>query len=128
MMIICRAYYALVLFTREQLTVTQRELKKMRDEYADTVPRRDYDCLMGQLQDQTQLADSMREELNALKDIHKRTLNSKKSVEEELFEIQERCSELERAGTPRPQWELCADFIGGGRDRFMKFIHFPRLS
>lgn len=40
-----------------------------------------------------------------------------KSIGEELLETKERCRELERAGTPRPQWELCADFIGGGRDR-----------
>lgn len=26
--------------------------------------------------------------------------------------------ELERAGTPRPAWEICADFIGGGRERW----------
>ncbi|CAH2984800.1 unnamed protein product [Chilo suppressalis] len=103
---------------REQLTRTQRELKKTADEYAETVPRRDYDVASAQLHDQTQAVESLRKELEALQETHKRTLALKKGVEEELLEIQERCNELERSGTPRPQWELCADFIGGGRDRW----------
>lgn len=40
------------------------------------------------------------------------------NVEEELRGARDRCESLERTGTPRPQWELCADFITGGRTRW----------
>ncbi|KAL0820045.1 hypothetical protein ABMA28_006003 [Loxostege sticticalis] len=103
---------------REQLSSTQRELKKMTDEYAETVPRREYDALTSQLHDATKDTNALKAELQTIHDTYKRVLALKKSVEEELVEVKERCSELERAGTPRPQWELCADFIGGGRDRW----------
>ncbi|XP_028172714.1 translin-associated factor X-interacting protein 1-like isoform X2 [Ostrinia furnacalis] len=103
---------------REQLSSTQRELKKMTDEYAETVPRREHDSLTAQFHDATKQANALKAELQTIHDTYKRVLALKKSVEEELVEVKERCNELERAGTPRPQWELCADFIGGGRDRW----------
>ncbi|CAD0202928.1 unnamed protein product [Chrysodeixis includens] len=90
----------------------------MSDEYADTVPRRDYDTLDAKHCEITKALDKLAGEFHALGENNKRLLASKASIEEELFETKERCSELERAGTPRPQWDLCADFIGGGRDRW----------
>ncbi|XP_059048780.1 translin-associated factor X-interacting protein 1-like [Achroia grisella] len=103
---------------REQLSTTQIDLKKRTEEYADTVPRREYDILTAKHYDSTKQVDALSVELQSLQDTHKRVLTLKKGIEEELIETRERCRELERAGTPRPQWELCADFIGGGRDRW----------
>nr|XP_021190381.2 translin-associated factor X-interacting protein 1 [Helicoverpa armigera] len=103
---------------REQLSITQTDLKKMTDEYADTVPRREYDTLEAKYYHLSKALDKLEQEYKSLRDNNKRLLTLKSSIEEELFETKERCSELERAGTPRPQWELCADFIGGGRDRW----------
>ncbi|XP_021190381.3 translin-associated factor X-interacting protein 1 [Helicoverpa armigera] len=103
---------------REQLSITQTDLKKMTDEYADTVPRREYDTLEAKYYHLSKALDKLEQEYKSLRDNNRRLLTLKSSIEEELFETKERCSELERAGTPRPQWELCADFIGGGRDRW----------
>ncbi|KAM3959398.1 translin-associated factor X-interacting protein 1 [Aphomia sociella] len=103
---------------REQLSSTQFDLKKMTEEYADTVPRRDYDILTAKYYDATKKIEVLEEELQTIQDTHKRVLVLKKGIDEELIETRERCRELERAGTPRPEWELCGDFIGGGRDRW----------
>ncbi|KAH9634559.1 hypothetical protein HF086_006184 [Spodoptera exigua] len=103
---------------REQLSNTQTELKKMTDEYADTVPRRDYDTCEAKYYNLSKALDKLEAEYKILRQTNKRLMVAKTSIEEELFETKERCRELERAGTPRPQWELCADFIGGGRDRW----------
>ncbi|XP_035435085.2 translin-associated factor X-interacting protein 1 isoform X2 [Spodoptera frugiperda] len=103
---------------RELLSNTQMELKKMTEEYADTVPRRDYDTCETKYYNLSKAFDKLEEEYKLLRHTNKRLKDAKASIEEELFDTKERCSELERAGTPRPQWELCADFIGGGRERW----------
>ncbi|XP_047536467.1 translin-associated factor X-interacting protein 1-like [Vanessa atalanta] len=103
---------------REQLSTTQTELKRVTDEYSETVPRREHDNLEAKFYDISKKLDSLTSEFEALQNTHKRVLAQKKGVEEELMECKERCRELERAGTPRPQWEICADFISGGRDRW----------
>ncbi|XP_073953101.1 translin-associated factor X-interacting protein 1-like isoform X2 [Choristoneura fumiferana] len=103
---------------REQLSSTQRDLAKMTDEYSETVPRREFDCLENKANELGKEVEQLQAELAAVRDKCQRALASKKGVEEELAECKERCRELERAGTPRPQWDLCADFISGGRDRW----------
>ncbi|XP_045452448.1 translin-associated factor X-interacting protein 1-like [Melitaea cinxia] len=103
---------------REQLATAQAEVKRMADEYSETVPRREHDNLDAKFYDVSKKLDSLTSEYKALQNTHKRVLAQKKGVEEELMECKERCRELDRAGTPRPQWEICADFIGGGRDRW----------
>ncbi|XP_075981443.1 translin-associated factor X-interacting protein 1-like [Anticarsia gemmatalis] len=103
---------------RELLSVTQADLKKKTDEYADTVPRREYDCLDTKHCDLIKTFNALKKDFEALQENNKRIVALKTSIEEELFETKEKCNELERAGTPRPQWDLCADFIGGGRDRW----------
>ncbi|XP_045777495.1 translin-associated factor X-interacting protein 1-like [Maniola jurtina] len=103
---------------REQLSVTQTELKSMKEEFAESVPRREHDALEAKLRSLSMKLQAISVEYEAHQNIHKRVLAQKKSVEEELTECKEKCSELERAGTPRPRWELCADFIGGGRERW----------
>ncbi|KAL4704149.1 hypothetical protein ACJJTC_012965 [Scirpophaga incertulas] len=103
---------------REQLTATQNEFRKMSDEYADTVPQREFDSVSAKLCDQSKELDAVTAELVALQDSYKRLSSLKEGLEEELSELKERCAELERAGTPRPPWDICADFISGGRDRW----------
>ncbi|KAJ2938127.1 hypothetical protein O0L34_g3701 [Tuta absoluta] len=103
---------------REQLSIAQRELNRMKEEYAETIPRFEYDSLNMKYWDATKNLDTVKTEHQALEEAFKRLAGAKKSIDEELAETKERCRELERAGTPRPQWELCADFIGGGRDRW----------
>ncbi|XP_041984574.1 translin-associated factor X-interacting protein 1-like isoform X1 [Aricia agestis] len=103
---------------REQLSTTQTNLKRMMEEYSETVPRRDHEALETKHCDLNKTLDAVRTEYEALQNAYRRLVGQKKSMEEELLECQERCRELERSGTPRPRWEVCADFIGGGRDRW----------
>ncbi|XP_052743916.1 translin-associated factor X-interacting protein 1-like [Bicyclus anynana] len=103
---------------REQLSVTQTELKRMKEEYAESVPRREHDALDARCSTLRGRLHALAAEHEALRTAHERALAQKATVEEELIECKEKCSELERAGTPRPEWELCGDFIGGGRERW----------
>ncbi|XP_013162924.1 PREDICTED: translin-associated factor X-interacting protein 1-like isoform X2 [Papilio xuthus] len=103
---------------REQLAAAQRELARLADECADTVPRRDYDALEARERHLRKELRQTGKEYRALETCYNRTQAQKNSLQEELEEVKERCRELERAGTPRPHWELCADFIGGGRERW----------
>ncbi|XP_045502271.1 translin-associated factor X-interacting protein 1-like [Colias croceus] len=103
---------------REQLSSNQSELTRMKEEYSETVPRREYDWLDTKYCDLEKQLHAIHAEYDALQNNHKRILAQKKSTEEELIECKERCRELERAGTPRPHWDICADFIGGGRERW----------
>ncbi|XP_012544202.3 translin-associated factor X-interacting protein 1 [Bombyx mori] len=103
---------------REQLSATQTSLKKMVEEYSNTVPRREYDALESKHDSVLKNLSALEAEVKSLQEAHRKLYASKKSLEEELSEVKERCSELERAGTPRPHWDLCADFIGGGRNRW----------
>ncbi|CAK1553128.1 unnamed protein product [Leptosia nina] len=108
---------------RDQLTSTQTELKRMREEYAETVPRRDHDWLEAKYFDLEKQLRAVHAEYDELQNNHKRITALKKSIEEELIECRDRCRELERAGTPRPHWEICADFIGGGRERWWQLAN-----
>ncbi|XP_068620516.1 translin-associated factor X-interacting protein 1-like [Battus philenor] len=103
---------------REQLSISQSKLNTMLDDYADTVPRRVHDALQKKQHELGKRLDTMKTEYEALEIRSRRLAAQKKSLVEELEEIKERCRELERAGTPRPQWEVCADFIVGGWDRW----------
>ncbi|CAH4028998.1 unnamed protein product [Pieris brassicae] len=103
---------------RKQLSSTQSELKSMKEEYAETVPRRDFEHLEGEHQElQTQVQHQLAQ-YEHLQSTYRKVTAHKNSIEEELMECRERCRELERAGTPRPPWDLCADFIGGGKKRW----------
>ncbi|XP_050682663.1 translin-associated factor X-interacting protein 1-like [Leptidea sinapis] len=103
---------------REQLSSSQNELKKMREDYSETVPRREYDNLESRFFNLEKQMKSMNNEYDSLQTNYKRALAKKKCLEEELSEYKDRCRELEKAGTPRPQWDICGDFISGGRDRW----------
>ena len=43
-----------------------------------------------------------------------------KNYQDEIEELREKLHELEESGTPRPQWEMCAELVGGGVDRWKK--------
>lgn len=57
-----------LLLRRELLTNTQREVRRMKEEYEETVPQREYDRLQAErLQDERSLREHV-DELLALKD------------------------------------------------------------
>ncbi|XP_032519802.2 translin-associated factor X-interacting protein 1-like [Danaus plexippus] len=108
---------------REQLSAAQNNLKRMKEEYSETIPRREHDLLDAKCYELTKEVNTLKTEYDIVQNSHKRVLAQKKSLEEELREVKERCSELERSGTPRPCWELCGDFISGGRDRWWQLAN-----
>lgn len=63
-----RFLYQLFVFFSEQLFTAQTELKKLTDEYSDTVPRRVFDTLEARHGDVTKALEATQSELRALMD------------------------------------------------------------
>lgn len=61
-----------ICFIRELLSNTQMELKKMTEEYADTVPRRDYDTCETKYYNLSKAFDKLEEEYKLLRHTNKR--------------------------------------------------------
>jgi hypothetical protein len=60
---------------REQLSSTQSQLNRKTDEYAESVPRRDYDTLLAKHSDVSKLIESLKADLAALEENNKRILS-----------------------------------------------------
>ncbi|XP_041964706.1 translin-associated factor X-interacting protein 1 isoform X2 [Alosa sapidissima] len=98
---------------REDLTKAQVELNRLRAEYGDVVPRRDWESLDRCHQENVQKLetlqtdfDQMKTEYNTLLEVHKQVLLERDSFQAELEVFQ-------GSSTPRPDWECCADILGG---------------
>ncbi|KAI8419704.1 hypothetical protein MSG28_008391 [Choristoneura fumiferana] len=59
---------------REQLSSTQRDLAKMTDEYSETVPRREFDCLENKANELGKEVEQLQAELAAVRDKCQRAL------------------------------------------------------
>ncbi|XP_066541129.1 translin-associated factor X-interacting protein 1 [Hoplias malabaricus] len=102
---------------REDLTRAQVELNRLHAEYADVVPRRDWeklDCMHKEnlLKLETLHTDfeQLKSEYDTLLDVHRQVSQQRDSLRNELEVFRE-------ASTPRPHWEQCADVLGS-RERW----------
>ncbi|KAI4877897.1 hypothetical protein NFI96_016789, partial [Prochilodus magdalenae] len=98
---------------REDLTRAQVELNRLHAEYGDVVPRRDWenlDCTYKEnllkLETVQSDFDQMKSEYDMLLDIHHQVSLQRDNLQNELKVFRE-------ASTPRPNWEQCADILGG---------------
>ncbi|XP_035274314.1 translin-associated factor X-interacting protein 1 isoform X1 [Anguilla anguilla] len=97
---------------REDMTRAQVELNQLQADYADVVPRRDWDNLERSHQENQEQLEVLQKDFDKLQAQHD-TL-----VEEHQQAVQERDSlqaklEGDRAYTPRPEWEKCSVLLGG---------------
>nr|XP_016851707.1 PREDICTED: translin-associated factor X-interacting protein 1 [Anolis carolinensis] len=103
---------------RQDLTKAQVDLNTMRANYGDVVPRREFEL---QEKNYNELADKMaalqkdfqdlQSEYDTLLDVHKQLSEERDQYYNELISVQ-------RASTPRPDWDKCADVISGGLERW----------
>ncbi|XP_031420247.1 translin-associated factor X-interacting protein 1 [Clupea harengus] len=100
---------------REDLTKAQVELNRLHAEYGDVVPRRDWESLDRSHQESIQKMetlqidfDQMKTEYDTLLEVHKQVLLERDSLQADLEVFQ-------GASTPRPDWECCADILGGSK-------------
>ncbi|XP_035654517.1 translin-associated factor X-interacting protein 1 [Oncorhynchus keta] len=98
---------------REDLTKAQVELNRLHAEYGDVVPRRDWETLdhthkenLLKLETLQKDFDQMKAEYDTLLEVHKQVTTQRDSLQGELEGFKE-------ASTPRPEWEQCADVLGG---------------
>lgn len=63
-----------VIVNREQLSTTQQELNRMREEYAETVPYREHDSLTTKYCDATKTINTLKIEHEALQESFNRIL------------------------------------------------------
>uniref|UniRef100_A0A8C8H9L0 Translin-associated factor X-interacting protein 1 N-terminal domain-containing protein n=1 Tax=Oncorhynchus tshawytscha TaxID=74940 RepID=A0A8C8H9L0_ONCTS len=82
---------------REDLTKAQVELNRLHAEYGDVVPRRDWETL-----DHTHKENLLKVQFSEMFD----STTARDSLQGELEGFKE-------ASTPRPEWEQCADVLGG---------------
>ncbi|XP_057204087.1 translin-associated factor X-interacting protein 1 isoform X2 [Triplophysa rosa] len=99
---------------REDLTKAQVELNRLQAEYSDVVSRRDWESLNGfheetlrKLETFQADFDLMKTEYDTLLEVHRQSVNSNQSL------LQPGSNENHTATTPRPNWELCSDILGG---------------
>ncbi|XP_056621872.1 translin-associated factor X-interacting protein 1 isoform X2 [Triplophysa dalaica] len=111
---------------REDLTKAQVELNRLQAEYSDVVPRRDWESLNGfheetlrKLETLQADFDLMKTEYDTLLEVHQQSVNSNQSSQ------QHGSNENHTATTPRPNWELCSDILGG-QERYTEL--FERQS
>lgn len=103
---------------REDLTKARVELNRLEVEYSDVVPRRDWDNL-NRTHEETLMKletlqtdfDQMKSEYDTLLEVHHQSapavLHSNQSV------LQHGSDNKHVVTTPRPNWELCSDILGG---------------
>ncbi|KAL2094112.1 hypothetical protein ACEWY4_011424 [Coilia grayii] len=106
---------------REDLTKAQVELNRLHAEYGDVVPRRDWESLDRSHRENVQKLetlqidfDQMKTEYDTLLEVHKQVLSERDSLQAELEVFQ-------GTSTPRPDWESCADILGGS-DRWTELF------
>ncbi|XP_060644135.2 translin-associated factor X-interacting protein 1 isoform X1 [Anolis sagrei] len=103
---------------RQDLTKAQVDLNTMRANYGDVVPRREFEL---QEKNYNELGEKMEAlqkdfvnlqmEYDTLLEVHKQVSDERDQYHNELISVQ-------RASTPRPDWDKCADVIAGGLDRW----------
>ncbi|KFQ35686.1 Translin-associated factor X-interacting protein 1, partial [Mesitornis unicolor] len=94
--------------TREDLTKVQRTLDLMIADYADVVPRKDFDLLEKKYSD---LLQKLCMEYETLLETQRETAGEQDTFSTELQRIQHNF-------TPRPNWAKCSEVIPGGADRW----------
>ncbi|KAJ8335622.1 hypothetical protein SKAU_G00389640 [Synaphobranchus kaupii] len=97
---------------REDMTRAQVELNQLQADYADVVPRRDWDNLELAHQENQEKLETMQKDFDRLKAQNDTLVEEHQQVVLERDNLQAKL-EGDRTYTPRPDWEKCADLLGG---------------
>ncbi|XP_061100700.1 translin-associated factor X-interacting protein 1 isoform X2 [Conger conger] len=97
---------------REDMTRAQVQLNQLQADYADVVPRRDWDNLELTHQENQEKLETLQKDFEELKAQHDTLTEEHQQVVLERDNLQAKL-EGDRTYTPRPTWEICADALGG---------------
>ncbi|XP_077299477.1 translin-associated factor X-interacting protein 1-like [Arctopsyche grandis] len=103
---------------RKDLTTVVQKYNDAVEKYSDSIPKKDYEVLETEQFDMTRKHNELLKQLSELTEKHQKVLDDRKSLKDEIEELNEKLTELEETGTPRPEWEICAKYIGGGVGRW----------
>ncbi|KAG7468650.1 hypothetical protein MATL_G00145310 [Megalops atlanticus] len=98
---------------REDMTKAQVELNRVLAEFGDVVPRRDWDALEERHQENLVKLETLQVDFNKMKAEYDTLLDEHKQLSLERSSLQEELEGHRSRGTPRPDWEKCADLFGG---------------
>ncbi|XP_029464678.1 translin-associated factor X-interacting protein 1 [Rhinatrema bivittatum] len=100
----------------KNLSEAQVELNTMKADYADVVPKRDFESQKKNMTELIQKIETLQTDFNQLKMEYDTLLEINKQVQEQQEKDSMELEELHRLSTPRPSWTKCADVVPGGLD------------
>ena len=104
---------------REDEMAATKRLNDIVANYGDVIPRRDFEALQKQYQQLESKVEEMKGDYQKLRGEHDTLLATYKQVLQERDDYYYEYESLRnKALTPRPEWEKCADHIEGGITRW----------
>ncbi|KAH0619561.1 hypothetical protein JD844_000281, partial [Phrynosoma platyrhinos] len=103
---------------RQDLSKAQVDLNTMRANYGDVVPRREFELQEQKYNDLAVKMEILQKDFNDLQNEYETMLDVHKQVSEERDQFYNDLINVQRASTPRPHWDKCADVIAGGPERW----------
>ncbi|KAJ8417908.1 hypothetical protein AAFF_G00227510 [Aldrovandia affinis] len=98
---------------REDMTRAQVELNRLEADYSDVVPRRDWDILERTHQENQEKLERLQKEFDEMKAEYGTLQEEHKEVVLQRDSLQGKLEGDRGSYTPRPDWERCADHLGG---------------
>lgn len=103
---------------REDEAEATRRLMEMQANYGDVIPRRDFEQLQQRYQALEEKLETLKSDYMKLKNEHDALLDVHKQVVQQRDDYYIETETLKRTGTPRPNWNRCAEFVAGGEERW----------
>ena len=97
-----------------------KRLNKMIADYADVVPRRDFEKLTKDHEEVSAQLDTITKDFNALHADHKQLLETYKDLKTESKALSKEYEEHKSCSTPRPKWGKASAVIFGGAAKWEK--------
>ncbi|XP_030059525.1 translin-associated factor X-interacting protein 1 [Microcaecilia unicolor] len=101
---------------QKNLTETQIELNRIKADYGDVVPRRDFEMQKKKMAELVCKVDTLQKDFNQLKMEYDTLLELNQQVQQQEDKHGFELDVLHRESTPRPSWIKCADVVPGGLD------------
>uniref|UniRef100_A0A8B9LLT3 Translin-associated factor X-interacting protein 1 N-terminal domain-containing protein n=1 Tax=Astyanax mexicanus TaxID=7994 RepID=A0A8B9LLT3_ASTMX len=106
---------------REDLTRAQVELNRLHAEYGEVVPHRDWENLDHMYKENLLQLETLQSDFNQMKSEYDILLDEHRKVSLQKDNLQRELDVFQKASTPRPHWEQCADVLGG-RERWSEIF------
>ncbi|XP_019638236.1 PREDICTED: translin-associated factor X-interacting protein 1-like [Branchiostoma belcheri] len=103
---------------RVDLKKMSEELIRMKADYGDVVPRRDFEMLEAKHNALLETEGVLRDQFSKLQQEHDTLLEVHKQVLQQRDEFYTQSETLRRSATPRPDWDKCGEVVDGGSERW----------